>query len=105
MLPGTPNLTLGGAVAADIHGKNHPDAGSLGRHVEWMVVLSGDLQPHLISPEHHPERFWATVGGLGLLALGRSIALATHGEPAQPSPATVQWPPLAGTCDSLEPGV
>ena len=66
VLPGTPNVTLGGAVAADIHGKNHPDAGSFGRHVEWLTVLSGDLRPHLISAEHQPDQFWATVGGLGL---------------------------------------
>ncbi len=66
VLPGTPSVTLGGAVAADIHGKNHPDAGSLGRHVEWLAVLSGDLRPRMISAEHQPDQFWATVGGLGL---------------------------------------
>ncbi len=66
VLPGTPHVTLGGAVAADIHGKNHPAAGSLGRHVEWLVVVSGDLRPRLLSPDQHPDEFWATVGGLGL---------------------------------------
>ncbi len=75
VLPGTPNVTLGGAVAADIHGKNHPAAGSLGQHLEWIVVLSGDLQPRVISPEHHPDQFWATVGGLGLTGPILTVAL------------------------------
>lgn len=88
VLPGTPDVTLGGAVAANIHGKNHPDAGSFGRHVDWLVVLSGDLEPRLISPATHPDQFWATVGGLGLT--GPILMVALRLAPLGTGPATTR---------------
>ncbi len=88
VLPGTPNVSLGGAVAADIHGKNHPDAGSFGRHIDWILVLGGDLQPRLLSPEHHFDEFWATVGGLGLT--GPILTVALRLAPLGPGPATTR---------------
>jgi FAD/FMN-containing dehydrogenase len=64
--PGTQFVTLGGAVAADVHGKNHHVDGCFGEHVTGlrMRVASGDLIH--ASPTEHPDLFWATVGGMGL---------------------------------------
>ncbi|MBT9257150.1 FAD-binding oxidoreductase [Phycicoccus sp. MAQZ13P-2] len=75
VIPGTGAVSLGGAVAADIHGKNHPAAGSIGRHVEHLTVLDGDLRPRELRPDSDPDPFWATVGGLGLTGPILDVAL------------------------------
>jgi len=64
--PGTAHVTLGGMVAADVHGKNHHCAGTLGRHVERlrMRVASGRVLD--VSRHEEPELFRATLGGMGL---------------------------------------
>jgi len=64
--PGTRFVTLGGAVANDIHGKNHHRAGSFGAHVTALELLRSDGSRIQCSPERRPEFFEATVGGLGL---------------------------------------
>lgn len=64
--PGTRFVTLGGAVANDVHGKNHHRAGTFGRHVRRLGLLRSDGQNLTVSRDTHPELFSATIGGLGL---------------------------------------
>jgi decaprenylphospho-beta-D-ribofuranose 2-oxidase len=66
--PGTRSVTVGGAIAADVHGKNHHRDGSFGRHVQRMTLLLADGTCRQVGPEpgQDPELFWATLGGMGL---------------------------------------
>lgn len=66
VVPGTERITVGGAIASDVHGKNHPGAGSFGQHVLWIVVLKSDGVVAQLSPGLDADGFWATVGGMGL---------------------------------------
>ncbi|MFV0317669.1 MAG: FAD-binding protein [Microthrixaceae bacterium] len=64
--PGTRMVTVGGAIAADIHGKNHHRAGSWCDHLESIRLMDGNGDVLDVSPESNPEVYWATAGGLGL---------------------------------------
>jgi len=64
--PGTQFVTLGGMVAADVHGKNHHVDGSIGRHIRRLRLRVGTGAIVECSPTMEPELFWATIGGMGL---------------------------------------
>lgn len=67
VLPGTRQVTIGGAIGPDIHGKNHHSAGSFGNHVLSMELLVADGRVLHLEPSD--ELFWATVGGMGLTGI------------------------------------
>ena len=64
--PGTKFITVGGAVASDVHGKNHHVDGSFSRHIYNMSVLTGTDQIINCSRQNFQDLFWATCGGMGL---------------------------------------
>ncbi len=66
VVPGTKFVTLGGAVAADIHGKNHHVDGSFGAHVIAFDLLLPDGCRLVCSAVDNPDIFRATIGGMGL---------------------------------------
>ncbi len=67
--PGTKLITVGGAIANDVHGKGHHRDGTFGRHVRQFELLRSDGSRLLCSPEQNPGWFAATIGGLGLTGL------------------------------------
>lgn len=80
VLPGTRQVTIGGAIGNDIHGKNHHSAGSFGDHVASMDLLVADGRILTLKPEGSPddpagELFWATVGGIGLTGIIMAVTL------------------------------
>jgi len=64
--PGTKFVTIGGAIAADVHGKNHHKDGSFGNFVQELDLQIADGTIQTISPLSNPSLFWATIGGMGL---------------------------------------
>ncbi|MGV8840958.1 MAG: FAD-binding oxidoreductase [Bauldia sp.] len=67
--PGTRFVTLGGAIANDVHGKNHHRAGTLGAYVERFELLRSDGTRRICSPTENADWFRATVGGVGLTGI------------------------------------
>jgi len=67
--PGTRFVTVGGAIANDVHGKNHHGAGTFGRHVRRFELLRSDGSRRICAPDENAEWFAATIGGLGLTGL------------------------------------
>ncbi|MGH3332981.1 MAG: FAD-binding protein [Nocardioidaceae bacterium] len=79
VLPGTRQVTIGGAVAADVHGKNHHVAGSFGNHVRSMELLTADGEVRHLEPDGETAGlFWATVGGMGLTGVVLRLRLAVQ---------------------------
>lgn len=73
--PGTAEVSLGGCVAADVHGKNHCYAGSLSQHVRSLELITAAGERLHCSPKLYPELFWATIGGMGLTGIIGIVSL------------------------------
>jgi len=71
--PGTKYITLGGAIASDIHGKNHHAEGSFSRHVIEISLAGMDGNLIKCSPNHLEDLFWATCGGMGLTGIIQTV--------------------------------
>ena len=69
VVPGTSMVTVGGAIANDIHGKNHHCEGTFGLHVESFVIQRSDGNSLHCSATENPLLYSATIGGLGLTGL------------------------------------
>ena len=67
--PGTRFVTVGGAIASDIHGKNHHADGTFGAHVDAMTMLLADGTRRTITSASDPLLWWATIGGMGLTGI------------------------------------
>ena len=67
VVPGTAEVTIGGAIASDIHGKSHHRVGSFSNHLIEMKLLTAEGSLRVMKPIGENSRlFWATVGGMGL---------------------------------------
>jgi decaprenylphospho-beta-D-ribofuranose 2-oxidase len=75
VVPGTKFVSLGGCVAADIHGKNHHRDGAFGCHVKEIEIVLADRSRRRCSPQKEAALFWATVGGMGLTGIITEVAL------------------------------
>jgi len=94
VVPGTAAVSVAGAVAADIHGKNHHIDGCFSQHIDSLRLMSGDGELIECSPTQRPEVFHATCGGMGLTGSETLSLLARHND----SPYSVAW------LDSTAPG-
>ncbi len=73
--PGTKYVTMGGALASDIHGKNHHKDGSFANFVNSFLLVTADNTTLRCSREENSDLFWATAGGMGLTGFIKEIEL------------------------------
>lgn len=75
VMPGTAWVSLGGAIAADVHGKNHWQAGSFSQSIIWLECITANGESIHCSAHQNADLFWATVGGMGLTGLIGTVCL------------------------------
>lgn len=73
--PGTKHVTLGGCLAADVHGKNHHCNGAFSDYVKEITLSLANGEIRQCSPTKEPDLFWATVGGMGLTGIVTDLSL------------------------------
>ena len=97
--PGTKFVTLGGALACDVHGKNHHVDGSFSNHVVEFDLLSASGTLERCSRTENPDLFWGTVGGMGLTGIVTRIRLQMR--PIETSYLSVDYERAANLDDAL----
>lgn len=103
VLPGTGLVSLGGAIAADVHGKNHHRDGSFSAYVDELTLMLADSSQLRCSPHIHSALFHATVGGMGLTGVIVSARLRLRAiTSAYIEETVVASRDLAGTMALLE---
>ncbi|MFC7724497.1 FAD-binding oxidoreductase [Nocardioides sp. GCM10028917] len=103
VLPGTRHVTVGGAIASDVHGKNHHRSGSFGHHVRAIWLVTADGEEHRLTPAD--PLFWATIGGMGLTGvITRAHLRLTRTETAWFTVDTDRTHDLDATMGLLEDG-
>jgi decaprenylphospho-beta-D-ribofuranose 2-oxidase len=75
--PGTRYVSVGGAIACDVHGKSHHVTGTFGANLDGFDLVTPDGRTRSVTPAGDPELFWATVGGMGLTGVITSATLRT----------------------------
>lgn len=100
--PGTKYVTIGGMVAADVHGKMHHVEGTFGQHVHGIRIRVASGEVIECSPETHADLFYATIGGMGLT--GHILEVEFHLRPI-PSPWILQEIEVHGSLSSLLPAL
>jgi FAD/FMN-containing dehydrogenase len=103
VVPGTRYVTIGGAIAADVHGKNHHKDGSFGDHVVDVTVATVAGEIVRASRADHADLFWSTIGGMGLT--GTILAATIQLRPVETGwirKRTVVANDLAGAIRALE---
>jgi decaprenylphospho-beta-D-ribofuranose 2-oxidase len=79
VVPGTAKVTIGGAIASDIHGKSHHKVGSFSNHlIEIKLLTSDGLQRTIFPSGETSDLFWATVGGMGLTGIILEAKINLH---------------------------
>ena len=101
--PGTKYTTIGGAIAADVHGKNHHKAGCFGTWVKWIDLMLADGSVVRCSTGQETELFHATCGGMGLTGIIIQAGILLQPVPsASIRQTTVKTRDLAGTFEAFE---
>jgi len=80
--PGTQFVTVGGAVANDVHGKNHHQHGCFSNHINWLVIERTNGEIITCSPSQRSDWFSATCGGLGLTGVLKQVSISLKPTPS-----------------------
>lgn len=75
VVPGTRFVSIGGAIAADVHGKNHHCEGGFGRYVDSILLRTGQGEIIEASRDENSDAFFATVGGMGLTGVILEVSM------------------------------
>lgn len=101
--PGTRFVTVGGAIASDVHGKNHHVDGTFGQHVTEMRMILGNGEEIVASPIQNADLFYATCGGMGLTGIITSATIRLKPiKSSQISETTIKAPDLEAVLNAFE---